>query len=58
MKKKKKIEQQIDNLINELIKRIQQDSDPKFGLNISFSSISSFSTNFNDLDFVIIDNYC
>ena len=54
----KKIEQQIDNLINELIKRIQQDSDPKFGLNISFSSISSFSTNFNDLDFVIIDNYC
>ena len=56
----KKIEEQIENLIKELTKRIQQDADPKFGLNTS--SISSSSTKFDDIsdfvsDFVIIDNY-
>ena len=56
----KKIEEQIENLIKELTKRIQQDADPKFGLNTS--SISSPSTKFDDIsdflsDFVIIDNY-
>lgn len=63
LEEEKKIEQQIANLINELTQKIQQDLDPKFGLNASFSSNSSFSTKFYDIsnidkDFVIIDNYC
>ena len=63
LEEEKKIEQQIANLINELMEKIQQDSDPKFGLNTSFSSNSSSSTKFNDISditkgFAIIDNYC
>lgn len=63
LEEEKKIEMQIDKLINELIQKIQQDSDPKFGLNTSFSSNSSSSTKFDDIsditkNFTIIDNYC
>ncbi len=45
------------------MQKIQQDSDPKFGLMTSFSFNLSSSTKFNDISditkgFAIIDNYC